>query len=126
TVALWDLRAGGAARTIAGDGLPQPPGPIAFGRDPATLFIAGRSGGVVACEVATGRRRWAADVPASAALAVSPDGGRLACAGRQVRILDTTSGDVVRVLPEVLGGLGAVTFSPDGRLVLAGGGGKLI
>lgn len=70
--------------------------------------------------------RWPDPPRESSALALTPDGTRLAVGGRSgvVTLLDTASGRPVGELSpdsgETLGGVSSLAFSPDGRLLAVG------
>jgi WD40 repeat protein len=59
--------------------------------------------------------RWSVDAEASH-VAVSPDGGTVACSSRQLLLLDTATGELRRGLTAI--GITDVAFLPDGRLVV--------
>ena len=52
-------------------------------------------------------------------VAVTPDGGTVASAGENIRLWETTTGKLIRILPS---SAVSVSFSPDGKTLASGGG----
>src|SRR6185369_9400549 len=86
-----------------------------------TLLYAGEAAGLGAWDAATGERLWRNEAPGwsappgEGAQLFTAEGASFFCASGR-RILDTTSGKVLRTLPETMGGAtGAI--SPDGKTI---------
>jgi WD40 repeat protein len=93
------------------------------------LLASGDAVGVVKVwDLATGKEMTSFNNPAGALLtmAISPDGKTVATASGGVVLWDSTSGKKLQVLPfESFNNLNDVAFSPDGKILIAGGNGKL-
>jgi cytochrome c len=120
SVILWDLTRGRPLRRMIGhraavDAVAFLPGNRAVsGGDDATLIVWNLADGTI-------RARWQEHTAKVAALAVAPDGGIIASAGwdRRVVLWDVKSGK-----PREIGiraaDVNALDFSPDGRLLASG------
>jgi RNA polymerase sigma factor (sigma-70 family) len=94
---------------------------VAFSADEKRLHTVQWDGVWRTWETATGKelRQLALDTKQNA---FSPDGGLLAFVKEdRIRLYDTTSGGEPRVLPAKPQRIGALTFAPDGRTLLAAG-----
>lgn len=100
----------------------------AFSADGKWVAVAAADGPIHVRDGRTGRAHATIPKPAAEARAValSPDGGRLAVGGgrwkgtAEVKVFDVATGAELAVLPAV-GSVNAVVFSPDGRAIAAAG-----
>ncbi|MBL9132989.1 MAG: protein kinase [Verrucomicrobiaceae bacterium] len=99
----------------------------AFAPDGKTFFAGGERPLARAFDAVTGELRWTCGVPAALTrMAVSPRGDVLAAATEDGRLvlLDAATGALRHEAQVQARPIGWVIFSADGRVVLAGGGGK--
>ena len=113
-VRLWDTD--GFSEVLALRGHEAAVRSLAFSPDGTRVVSSVAPGGIVhvwdAVTGAVTARINAADVPS--AVAVSPDGTRLAVAGRGVSIWDTSTFERLLTLTSQVEGISLVSFSPDG------------
>src|SRR5262249_33229029 len=133
-VMVWDWRSRQPLRTFAGHQKREGRAISGAFRPRAQRLASGRGAGRGRGGVRLGAReaggeplRSFLDSVGVAALAFSPDGGRLAVAGfrRRVEVWDTTTGELLHTLPHsglVLG----VAFHPDGRRLASAGEDKVV
>jgi WD40 repeat protein len=127
---VWDVRSGKPRTTITAreDGVSC----VAFSPDGATLAIAEYPRLLRVWDMSSGRERWMIPTPAIVnTVAVSPDGKSLAAglwagrvessAGNDIVIADVSTGKLTVTLKGHDGGIQAVDFSPDGKLLASGG-----
>jgi WD40 repeat protein/serine/threonine protein kinase len=134
TVKVWDATAGLECRTLGSRQLQF----TAIAIDPCSpcLALAERFGGVSRYDLATGSKREGLLPPSMFILrmAFSPDGSRLAVAGRppgnkspfQVRICDPASGEELFTLDAPADQLLDLAFSPDGKTLATAGGDRTV
>jgi WD40 repeat protein len=102
---------------------------IALTADGTTLAICGSSangefvGPCILCDARTGavRRDFTAENIHGRPMALSPDGAILATGGKSVQLWDARTGRPIRQLLGYLKRTQSITFSADGKLVVAGG-----
>ena len=122
-VRVWDHATG---RQTGKMDLPSEGAAIVFSPDSKELFAAsaGNAGVLISFEAATGRQTWragagAAPAASGGALAISPDGKRLAVVGfdrRRVAMYDTRRGRMLLTfLGPANGATAAAAISPDGK-----------
>jgi eukaryotic-like serine/threonine-protein kinase len=127
TIRLWDAEIGETCAILPIETIVRS---LAFGPDSSWLAVSGGSDGhsLFRWNLDTGQRHRTSQIPGSAdvqAIAVSPDGGRIAFAdsGGTAGIVDAKTGALVQSFPAALGGAKkTLAFSPDGRLLASTGG----
>jgi WD40 repeat protein len=127
TIRLWDADNGETCAILPIETIVRS---LAFGPDSSWLAVAAGSDGhsLFRWNLGTGQRHQTLKIPGSAdvqAIAVSPDGGRIAFAdsGGRAGILDAKTGALVQSFPTALGGAKkTLAFSPDGRMLASTGG----
>ncbi|HLL76358.1 MAG TPA: caspase family protein [Pyrinomonadaceae bacterium] len=125
TVQLWEAATGKGLRTLRGFR-----GAVAFGADGRTI-LAFSGEALRAWDVEMGRELRSVSFrnPSNAiGLALSPDRSVLATGGddMSVRLWDTATGRLLRVLAGRVMKIYALAFSPDGKTIVGGGYGKTI
>src|SRR5207248_1362196 len=98
-VLLWDLATKKPA-TLYETGTSSEPLAVALSPDGELLAGAWIDGKVRVIERATGAVRFSLDDTKPQALAFSPDSKRLAVGGKELRLFDSTMGDLAQSLPE--------------------------
>lgn len=119
TVRLWDIATGESLRTI--DEYGNWISAMELSPDDHTVVFNGPDETVLLWDTSTGQRRSSIATKALA-LAFSPDSNLISTAAddRQVRLWDTNSGQLLHQLQLSMGAY-STAFSPDNRLVAAGG-----
>jgi RNA polymerase sigma factor (sigma-70 family) len=122
-ISFWDPATGKEVRRV--EAPEHGVDAIAFSRDGKRLAGAGMNGAVLLWDAATGKeiRRLEGHRRQVKGIAFSPNGDRLIAGDAEVaRLWDVDAAKVLHVLPVGQGGVSAVAYSPDGRLVAAAGG----
>jgi WD40 repeat protein len=129
-------REGGEVKVWDGDGRlllgvsdhPEGVVSVAFSPDRSRLLSSDIGGKVKVRDAETGKVLWETGPSnPSAAATFSPDGRWVAATGWKVRVWDAATGAEVHTLTVGAGGIACLRFSPDGRrLVAAGGGDEII
>jgi WD40 repeat protein len=135
-VKLWDVATGAKRKALPVTAQSEialafsPDGQrLAVGRfSDTSLLGAGRGANFVQLwDVATGRETATFEPNQAQSLAFAPNGKTLAAAAyKEVQIFNTTSGRVARTLAGRAEVVNTLTFSPDGKRLLADGGAKII
>ncbi|MCI0457810.1 MAG: WD40 repeat domain-containing protein, partial [Gemmataceae bacterium] len=117
---LWDVASGKQVRTYPGKGLDG--GVLTFSRDGKILTAGGAYRPLCWWDAATGRELRRLDSKHAHA-ALSPDGTLLALGGAKgiLALHDAASGRQLRQLPDAQREVRALAFSPDGKILVAGG-----
>ncbi len=121
-ISFWDPATGKEVRHI--DAPEKGVDALAFSRDGKLLAGAGLNGAVILWNAATGQeaRRLEGHRQQVKGIAFSPQGDRLISGDAEVaRLWDVTSGKVLHAWPVGQGGVSAVAYSPEGRLLAAAG-----
>ncbi len=121
-IKLWEVGTGKATTFSPRDVSTALSGSVAFAPDGRTLAT-GSEGGVAIWEVATGNAvTLASGHGGSGAVALSPDGTRLAAAANydEIHLWDVATGRVTATLRGHTGRLNSVEFSPDGATLASG------
>jgi WD40 repeat protein len=119
-VLLWDVT--GKAKAPVGRTRTDVAG-ITFSRDGTTLLVGDQSGPLTLWDVATGKPKLVIDrrTAPNRAVALSPDNATILSANTgQIKLRDVRTGLEKLTLP-VAGSVAAVSFSPEGRYIAAGG-----
>jgi WD40 repeat protein/DNA-binding SARP family transcriptional activator len=142
SVAVWDVGTASLSQTFSGHST-QADGPV-FSGDGATLYAGSIDGTVIAWDVlgerrlgrpfrfspvaAAGEQAGPAAENASTATAVSPDGSLFVTSGAPDRVTIWRARDeaVVGKLSGPVGDVHSLSFSHDGRLLVASGNGPLV
>ena len=123
-VKIWDATRATEARALRSKGGVRWSGGVAFGPD-GTVFGAGSDGSVAVWDPSNGRPpRTIAGRSGLASLAVDPTGSLVAVldSSGSVRVLDALTGQERPSLRSPVEGLASVTFLPDGKRIVTGGG----
>jgi eukaryotic-like serine/threonine-protein kinase len=123
-VKIWDATRSAEARSLRSAGGVRWSGGVAFGPD-GGVFGAGSDGSVAVWDASTGSlRRTIAGRSGLASLAMDLTGSILAVldSGGSVRVLDAWTGHESQSLRSPEEGLASVTFMPDGKRIVTGGG----
>jgi WD40 repeat protein len=119
SIRLWDLDAGKEVRQLTGHA--EQVVTVCFSPDGKRLLSAGYDHTVRLWEVATGKELKRLPVPGAICAAFSPDGKRIVTGGIRdnstVQVWDTDGGQELRKYAGHTGGIGSVTFFPDGKRV---------
>ena len=105
---------------------------VAFAPDARLLVASGEDGRVIAWELPVGKigaataptpRFTAMTSKGLLALAVSPDGRRIACGGpdRTIRLIDAADGRIAKTFEPASESILSLAFAPDGRSLASGG-----
>jgi WD40 repeat protein len=119
TVELWDVAS--ARKLLSLDPSPKGPGPIVF--SPYGRTIAMWGGDVITLfDVITGEKRLLIREFGGGAFSFSSDGKKIAyqTSDNRIRILDLSSGGIVRSAERQTGSVHAVAFDPANRLIASG------
>jgi TonB family protein len=119
TIKIWDSLSGKELLSLSS---PDTIHSLAFCPDGNHLASCGQKG-VRIWDLKDGKARTLPPRGAVYHVAVSPDGKRLACAGRNhdIRIFDLKSGKQMQDLQGHAGGVESFAFSPDGKRLASGG-----
>jgi serine/threonine protein kinase/WD40 repeat protein len=120
-VSVWDLEPGRGIQTLRG--LTSPAARACFSADGRLLAALAPDGQLAVWDLARGQLRLVLPGPKGdaeeAALAFSPDGGRLACSAKErAKLWDLKTGQKVGMWRLPRGGKNALAFHPSGALLL--------
>ncbi|HYV35552.1 MAG TPA: PQQ-binding-like beta-propeller repeat protein, partial [Gemmataceae bacterium] len=122
TIRLWDVDNGKAFRVI--DDYQSDVDELAYSPDGKNLAAGLKDGTVRLLDPITGKQLHVLDGHLngwSASIAFAPDGKTLATADKQIRIWNAATGKLLRSFPPDFKALVKIAFSPDGRMLAAGG-----
>jgi len=104
------------------------PSRVTYSRDGKTVASAGSGPTIRLWDAATGNElylEFEGHRAGVAAVAVAPDGKRIASGGEGIRLWDAATGKMARKI-DVKGGVACLAFSPDGKLLASGGRDRLV
>jgi WD40 repeat protein len=114
---LWDVARGRRKKVVPGDAYSVLA--LQFSPDGRSLALGGETSAML-WSLGDGRKQFEVEARCTVGLAFSPDGATLATAGRNgLRFWSTTTGRPIECIPPAAG-IGAVAYSPDGRLLATG------